>query len=180
MSTSHVIYPCTRIGKVAALELIGMVVLGLGACSHPPKPARYIVDSGTSGWVKIMYNHPEAAELPVQNGFAVVRIPADLRIVTRSRMNPSWDGSEFYVQGPDGKLVRLYTKDDDNRRLWGMEKTADDQGEREVFFVGKQDEFTHVSRAAGDMGTGLMHAKPPDATSEMPADPAKTEPSLPK
>ena len=112
-----------------------------------PKATRYIIDSGASGWVKITYNRPDAPELPVEEGFAVVRLPQDLRISTRNRMNPSWEGSEFYYQSPDGKRVHLTSTEDPQRRLWALEKTSDTDGDREVFFVGKEEQFTPASGA---------------------------------
>jgi hypothetical protein len=63
------------------------------------------------------------------------------KVSTRSRMNPAWDGSEFYYRHPDGKRVRLSSRDDSQRRLWGLEKTSDSEGDREAFFVGKQEQF---------------------------------------
>src|SRR5664279_4274576 len=126
-----------------AAKLIGLAGLAMIACGHPqPKPARYILASGASGWVKITYNRPDAPELPVEDGFAIIRIPANLKIATRSPRNPSWDGSEFYYQGPDGKRVRLSSKDDAQRRLWGLEKSSNTDGDYDIFFVGKQEQFT--------------------------------------
>ena len=126
--------------------------------------------AGGVGWVKVIYNVPDAPELPVEDGFVVVRVPLGGKIVTRSRMNPSWNDSEFYYQSPDGKRERLSSKDDDNRRLWGMEKTFDNQrdtrNDQEVFFVGKQEDFTRLFKASGDMGTGLLEQKPPNPAKE--------------
>jgi hypothetical protein len=163
---------------------ISLAVLAITACNRvqPAKPVRYIINSGTAGWVRITYNRSDAPQLPVEDGFAVVRIPQDMSFATRSRMNPSWDGSEFYYQGPDGKRQRLSSKDDAQRRLWGLEKTSDDKGDREVFFVGKPEQFTQVFKAAGDMGSGNVESTRPDPKKEAESelDLRKIQTDLPK
>jgi hypothetical protein len=165
-----------------------LLLFGLAACNRQsaPRPARYVMDSGASGWVTVIYNQPDAPELPVEDGFAVIRVPASMKVATRSRMNPFFDGSEFYYQGPDGKRVRLSSQDGDQRRLWGLEKKPADTEGKEVFFVGKSEEFTHVFRAAGDLGTGLLQSKQPKPEDEKTApvdlnpDHLKIETELPK
>ena len=176
---------CTRIGTVKAAKLIALLVLGLTACGHsePKKPIRYIIDSGTSGWVKVTYNQPESPELPVEGGFSVVRISyKDMNIATRNRMNPSFDDSEFYYQSPDGKRVRLSSADNDQRLLWALEKTSDNDVEREAFFVGKQEQFNRISKSGAEMGTGLLENKSPDPRKGIDgvADPGKVDTALPK
>ena len=115
---------------------------GLAGCGHTPKVTRYILDKGTVGFVKVVYSQEGSSPLPVENGFAVVQIPASLIRITSNLMNPSWDGSEFYYRGVDGKLERLTTADNDQRKIWGREKISDGEGSREMFFVGTQREFS--------------------------------------
>ena len=137
MSWSHPADSCNKIGSMRTVlfSWFGVSILALTACSRVqhPKPARYILDNGVTGWVKVTYNRPDAPELPEEDGFAIVRISHDMSIATRSRMNPSWDGSEFYYRDANGQLVRLSKTANDQSRLWGMEKTSNDQGDREVF-----------------------------------------------
>jgi hypothetical protein len=165
---------------VKAGKLIGLAALGLTACGHSQsKSTRYVIDSGASGWVKITYDRKDAPELPVEDGFIVVRISPDMKVVTRSHMNPAWDGSEFYYQSPDGKRVRLSSKDDNKRRLWALEKTSDSDGDREVFFVGKPEQFTQASSFTRE--TDIVPATPPEPEKEPTTfDPTKIETSLPK
>ena len=72
------------------------VLTGCGSATQKPVPTIYIIDSGRTGWVKVLYNVHDEKELPVQNGFAVAHLGQDLKLFTRSRMNPSWDGAQFY------------------------------------------------------------------------------------
>jgi hypothetical protein len=185
MSTSHEAGGCTKIGTVKATKLIVTLALGLAACSQPPsnKPVRYLIDKGTTGWVKVTYNRQEAPELAVQDGFVVVHLTAmDLNVNTRSLMNPSWDGSEFYYQSPDGKRERLSSADNNKRRLWAMEKTSDSGGDREVFFVGSEDQLNHKPGSGSEMGTGLLQTKRPDPRkmADERSDHMKIETELPK
>lgn len=162
-----------------AVVLLSLSALAFTACSRMhPKPVRYVLDGGTTGWVKILYNQQGAPELPVEKGFAVVHISQAMKVVTATRMNPSWEGSEFYFRRRNGQLVKLSSADNDQRRLWGLEKDSDAEGEREVFFVGRQQQFTHIYAAAGDMGTGLLENKKVDFDEVFDTDPMKIETSI--
>jgi hypothetical protein len=172
---------CTRIGEVKAANFIGLVVLGFVACNSTPKRTRYIFDSGTTGWVKITYDSPDAPQLPVEDGFTVVRIRQYLKVSTSSPMNSSWEGSEFYYQGPDGKRVRLSSKKDDKqRRLWALEKTAAADTDQETFFVGKPEQFTsHMSAGPDELRTGQGDAEPIDLNKAF-EEPPKVSATPPK
>jgi hypothetical protein len=161
------------------VALIGWAALGLTACSHSQasRPTRYILKSGASGWVKIIYNRSDAPELPVQDGFAVVNVLPDMVIRTRSPMNSTWDGSEFYYQTPDGKRVKLSSKDDAQRLLWGLDKTSDSNGDRESFFVGKDSEFNQTSAHITDI-TSESDLKAPLVKALNPAEPSLGEPTI--
>jgi hypothetical protein len=155
--------------------IIGFALAGLSGCGtnhdSPPRktvPTMYIIDSGQTGWVKVVYNVPDEKELPVQNGFAVAHIGQDLKLFTRSRMNPSWDESQFYYQTPDGKRVRLSSADSPSRLIWAQDKTTDAEGEREAFFVGNQGQLSQDLKTPQSIGGGLVHAP---AESEEPKDP---------
>lgn len=112
--------------------------------------------------MKVVYSISDEKELPVQNGFAVARIGPDQKLFTRSRMNPSWDESQFYYETSDGKRVRLEAKDGPSRNVWGQEKTDDTSGQREFFFVGTQDQMSGTLRTPQTAGDGLL-APPKDA-----------------
>jgi hypothetical protein len=142
--------------------IVGFVLFGLTGCGSPSEkpqksvPTIYIIDSGRTGWVKIVYNRQDEKELPVENGFAVAHVGQDLKLFTRSRMNQSWDGAQFYYQAPDGKRVRLSSADNGSRLIWGMDKTSGDGGEREAFFVGSQDEMSEHLKSQQMLGGGLV------------------------
>jgi hypothetical protein len=148
-------------------SIVVFVVVGLTGCSaQPPKPQKtvptiYIIDSGRTGWVKVIYNRPDEKELPVENGFAVAHLGQDLKLFTRSRMNQSWDGSQFYYQTADGKRVRLSSADNAERLIWAQDKTSDDKGEREDFYVGSQEELSRDLKTPSLAGDGLL--QPPAA-----------------
>ena len=114
------------------------------------------------GWVKIVYHRPDEKELPVENGFAIAHIGQDLKLFTRSRMNQSWDGCQFYYQTAEGKRVRLSSADNAERRIWALDKTSDDKGEREAFFVGSQEELSRALTTPSTVGDGLLQP-PADA-----------------
>jgi len=165
--------------------LVAVGLAGCGKTSQPRQalPSIYIIESGQTGWVKVIYNRPEEKELPVENGFAVARIGPDLKLFTRSRMNPSWEGSKFYRRMPYGKQVQLSSEDNSSRCIWAQEKTTDVDGEREIFFVGDQQELSRDFKGALGSGSGLSEPTRNAETSVEPEDhpdPNKILTALPK
>jgi hypothetical protein len=148
-----------------------ILLVGLTSCNSQPQkkalPTIYLIDSGTTGWVKILYNRPDEKDLPVENGFAVAHLGPDLKLFTRSRMNQAWDGAQFYYQTADGKRVRLSSADSPDRRIWAQDKTNDDTSERETFFVGSQEELSAHLNFQQDIGGGLV-APPKDPRAPTP------------
>jgi hypothetical protein len=174
------------VNRIAAT--VGLVLVGLSSCGRVGQPRQalpvvYVIESGKTGWVKVIYNRSDEKELPVENGFVVARVGQDLKLFTRSRMNPSWDGSMFYYRMPDGKRVPLSREDNASRRIWAQEKTTDADGEREVFFVGDQRELSRDFGATGSLGSGLSGPGQNAQTSTEPddqIDPNKILTALPK
>ncbi len=167
--------------------MVGLTVVGLTGCGasntgRPDKarPTVYIIDSGRTGWVKVVYNRPDEKELPVEKGFAVAHVGQDLKLFTRSHMNSSWDGAGFYYQDPDGKRVQLSTVDGDSRRIWALEKSTDAKGERETFFVGNQDQMSANLKGTIAIGGGLVQDSAESVKPEQPADSGKVLTELPK
>lgn len=126
----------------------------------------YVIDDGRTGWVKVYYNRPDEKELPAQNGFAIARVGPDMKLFTRSRMNPSWEASHFFYQTSDGKRVELFSKDGASRRIWGEEKNSGTDTEQETFFVGDQTQFSKrlnsqfADGIVGEVQTGTEAAQP--------------------
>ncbi len=114
------------------------------------------MDAGQTGWVKIFYNHPDEKALPVENGFAIVRVDQDLKLYTRSRMNTTWDGSKFYSQTADGKRVPLQVLQKGPPASSGDKiKSTDQAGDHEDFFVGGQQDFPRNLRMSKNVGSGF-------------------------
>jgi hypothetical protein len=156
----------------AAIGVALTVLTGCGSATRKPAPTVYIIDSGRTGWVKVLYNVHDEKELPVQNGFALAQLGQDLKLFTRSRMSPSWDGAQFYYQTPDGKRVRLSPADDPSRRIWAQDKTTDSEGERESFFVGSQEELSASLSTSRQIGSGLVK---PTKDPEQPVTPGQPD-----
>ena len=162
-----------------------MVAVSLAGCgkSNPKAlPTIYIIESGKTGWVKITYNRADESELPVENGFVVARIGRDLKLFTRTRMNPTWDGSKFYYRKTNGTLVQLSTADDNSRRIWAQEKIERDDGEREDFFVGDPQQLSRNFKGTKGADIGLSDAATnpaPSSPVEEPNDPTKVLTELP-
>ncbi|HEY3841346.1 MAG TPA: hypothetical protein VGL72_32470 [Bryobacteraceae bacterium] len=165
-----------------AVRLSILAFSGLLACGHSrPKVTRYILPDGTAGWVKIAYNRSDSPELPIENGAAVVRIPGNMKVATRTAMTSDWNAAEFYYQKSNGQLERLATQGEQQRRLWAMEKTSTSDGDQESFFVGKPDQFTKVYKTGNDMNTSLADKPVPSPLdSTDPSERLKIETELPK
>lgn len=156
--------------------LIACTVAGCG-CKHSqpekPLPTIYIIEGGRTGWVKIYYNRHEERPLPVENGFAIARVGPDMKLYTRSAMNPAWDGSQFYSQNSDGKRARLVSTEGDSCVIWGQDKTSDDTGDHEDFFVGTEQDFAMNLKLPKNSGTGFpetpVDTREPGFSSQSPA-----------
>ena len=92
--------PYTKIGVMRGGSFIVLSVLGIAACSLGPlKPVRYVLPSGTVGWVKIAYNRSDGKELAVENGHVILPISDSLKVTTRNPMNKSWRRFRILLQG---------------------------------------------------------------------------------
>lgn len=134
------------------------------ACNRT-RPTHYIVPADYHGWVRITYNIEQGLDLPVEDGFTLARIDYFRRMRVRNKMNPSWDGSDFYSQDASGKRTRLMTTGPD-RHIWATEKISDHDGDRESFFVGDQNQFSRgLNTGAGLDGFAIT---PPSTVTDLP------------
>jgi hypothetical protein len=137
-----------NVGTGLVLLLVCVLTACSGDSARPAfaKPTIYLVDDGGTGWVRIIYNQKNAGELPIENNFVIARIPRGGRLLTRSRMNPSWDGSEFFYMSAEGKRIPLQADGEKDRRIWAKEKTSDPKGDHEDFFIGTEAQASNRSQ----------------------------------
>lgn len=91
-TTKHVRYIGVGLGT--------LVVIGIGIAvfldAALPKRHRYLIPEGFAGWLCVSYKIPAAADLPIEDGFRVVRFPSTGIVETSFEGLPGKYQDEFY------------------------------------------------------------------------------------
>lgn len=85
-------YVGIALGTLAAL----VVGIALFIDAQTPKRNRYLIPQGYAGWLCVTYKIVGAADLPVEDGFRVVRFPATGSVETLFEGLPGKYKDEFY------------------------------------------------------------------------------------
>jgi hypothetical protein len=80
-------------GLGAFLVIAGVLLAFL---TYQPKRNRYLIPEGYAGWLCVTFEAPRTPPLPIEDGFAVVRFPADGRVVTSTVAEGGKLRDEFY------------------------------------------------------------------------------------
>lgn len=96
--------------------IIKRVALGLGAAliiacftfvlllNNPPKRNRYLIPEGYAGWLCVTFEASGASALPIEDGFFMVRFPADGRVVTSTAVEGGKMRDEFFYYTPAQRI----------------------------------------------------------------------------
>jgi hypothetical protein len=68
-------------------------------CGMTRIPDRWLVPEGHQGWLKIDYVVKSAPELPIQNGYRILRFPATGYLQTSSAQFEGWSSDRFIFEG---------------------------------------------------------------------------------
>jgi hypothetical protein len=74
------------------LALLALLVLAGGCVGKGKGPERYLIPSGYVGWIQVRFGIPGAPPLPMEDGFYLMRIPANglhMAVVSVSRPSSS-------------------------------------------------------------------------------------------
>lgn len=124
------------------------------------RPNLYLIPEGYVGWVRIDYEVEGAPELPIEDGFYLLRIPASGHWKTSAGYETGWASDEYYYVDATGDRERIPATAPDRGGLIWREVTGGAQKRNEEdltfiqFFVGPE-ELAKQQRNQGDDGEAL-------------------------
>ncbi|SRR6266478_5115398 len=132
-----------------SLLLLHLVLTAFGGCHEKQRrPNKYLIPQDYTGWVRINYNVKNAAPIPIDDGFYLVKFPRTGLADTSSEAEEGWAGDEYYYYS-DGSFSRL-PEVGESKMIWG----EIGYGTRQVpnqqptkygeFFVGTEQQFKEV------------------------------------
>lgn len=139
------------------------------------RPDRYLIPDGFVGWVRIDYEVEGAPELPIEDGFYLLRIPASGHLETSSSLGTGWASDEYYYLSARGDRDKIRaTARGRGGLIWrgivgGLEKPGYEGLIFQQFFVGPEVLAEQQSSRAPD---GQPHHGPvsPTPNGERPND----------
>ncbi len=88
-------------GLAVILAITGVL---LALLTYQPKRNRYLIPEGYAGWLCVTFEAPGAPALPIEDGFTVVRFPADGRVVTSTVVEGGKLRDEFSYYSSDRRI----------------------------------------------------------------------------
>ena len=84
--------------------LLAIAGVLLALLSYQPKRNRYLIPEGYAGWLCVTFEVLGAPPLLIEDGFTVVRFPADGRAVTSTALQGGEMRDEFYFYFSDRRM----------------------------------------------------------------------------
>ena len=95
------------IAKIVAFGLAVVIAIAGGffaQLTHQPKGNRYLIPHGYVGWLCVTFEVTDAPALSIEDGFTVVRFPADGRVVTSTAVDGGKLRDEFSYYSSDRRI----------------------------------------------------------------------------
>ena len=132
---------------ISIATLLLLVSLGawfsINARNSTPRPMRFLIPEGYSGWVRIEFEVPGAPALPQEAGTTVLQIPSSGTLRTSSPEQYGWVNNSYGFYSSAG--VRPIPDSGPGKLIWGKinGEASGASGKRkyEEFFVGTQQQF---------------------------------------
>ena len=124
-------------------RIVISLALLIGCSGVYPKrtPYRYLIPNGYVGWVEVIFGVVDEPELPVVEGFRIVKFPKEGVLKTSSSLEDGWAKDEYYYY--DGKTKRRlsdgYKTGMINAGSTGLRGISGRQSQ--WFFVGTYDQY---------------------------------------
>lgn len=133
----------TLMATLFLLSLVAILACSCNSATSGRIPERVLIPSGYSGWVRIDYGVSDQPQLPVADGFYVVRIPRSGNLKTSTLLETGWAMDEFFYVSPSGSQQRLrQTSRGNGGMIWrqsaGNYESANQSIRFVQFFVGRE------------------------------------------
>src|SRR5579863_2671002 len=131
------------IGLASLALLIAALWLGMSSRNSQQRSSRFLIPEGYTGWIRIEFEVPGAAPLPVEGGQYIVKIPSTGMLQTSSPEQYGWADDHYYYYSAQN--TRPLPDSGPSGLVWGKinGEKAGASGPRkyEEFFVGTQQQF---------------------------------------
>lgn len=131
------------------LLLLHLVLTVFGACQEKQRrPNKFLIPQDYTGWVRINYKVKNAAPIPIEDGFYLVKFTRTGLVDTSSEGEEGWAGDEYYYYS-EGTLTRL-PEVGKSKMIWGEVGYGSKQVPDELptqyaeFFVGPEQQFKEM------------------------------------
>jgi hypothetical protein len=138
-----------RAGTVAAVVLSLPVVVGiflygpfvLDLFLHRRPPSRFLIPSGYVGWITVEYRVPNAAPLPREGKFLLVRLGKDGTLQTSSDLPEGWAHDQYFYYDENARQALSNAGWCKGGMIWGEALEKHEAVTPQRFFVGNEDQF---------------------------------------
>lgn len=142
-------------------------LLVAGCFEKKRTPVRYEIPEGYVGWVRIDFEQPDAAPLPLRDGFRVARIPPAGRLSTSSPLEEGWAKDQYIYYSSKGERELTSTGWGEGGMIWAGH-TGTGTGERgryhESFFVGSEADLRVVENHPTPIGPPVFAEPTPGSS----------------
>ena len=148
----------TAVGICTFALILGMAAwLAIDARHSYRRPSRFLVPEGYVGWVRVEFQVPGAAPLPVDGGEYLFKFPPAGLLSTSSSEEYGWAKDHYFYYSEGGTRVLPQTGPGGGGLIWGKlnaEKSGP-LGKRkyEEFFVGTEQQFQEQTRGEKNVGS---------------------------
>ncbi len=120
--------------------LYGPFVLDLFVHRRPP--SRFLIPSGYVGWVRVAYQIPNAAPLPHEGKYLLVRVDRDGTLQTSTDLPSGWGSDQFFYYSGNIRQALSNAGWCKGGMIWGeVAEPGGKSGIIQKFFVGNEDQF---------------------------------------
>ena len=92
------------------LTATAFLICSLCSCGQKVKET-FLVPDGFQGRINVIFNQPNAAPIPVEDGRRIYHIPADGILITNSKLETGFIDQEYYYVDKEGKRIKIAVQD---------------------------------------------------------------------
>ena len=133
--------------------LVGIFFYGpfvLDLFLHRRPPSRFLIPAGYVGWIRVEYGVADAAPLPREGKYLLVKLDESGRARTSSDLAEGWSRDQFFYYSGTGRTALSNAGWCKGGMIWGEESGPGEKSATvQRFFVGSEDQFRTEVDAAG-------------------------------
>ena len=142
--------------------IILFIVIGISSCEERRTPESHIIPAGYNGVVITIYDQAGYPELPLKDGFLVLKYPKDGILITSSKQEFGWASDEILESSENGIPIpiTLGTPGDRRKRSAGTGSWSNGDIELEYAYKG-------IGTESNDLGSSGVDRKIEEALQKL-------------